>query len=47
MSTWLIVLVTLAYLATSIQQAVQRNYPVSVMFFGYAVANVGILSLIK
>ena len=47
MSTWMIALVTLCYAATCVDQAAKRNYPMAIMWFGYAVANVGILRMLK
>ena len=47
MSGWLVVLTGLIYLAVAIEQGVKANWPVSLMFFAYALANVGIYFQIK
>ena len=46
MSTPLIVIVTLIYAGVAIDQAVHGSWGGAVMFFGYAVANLGVLALL-
>jgi hypothetical protein len=36
-----------AYLWVSIDQALHRNWPMSVVYFGYALANVGLVVLAR
>lgn len=47
MSTPLVVLVTLAYLVTAIEQTYRGNFPVGLMFVGYTVGNIGLITLLK
>lgn len=42
MSPWLIVVCGLIYLYISIEQMIKGNFGVGIMYFGYAVGNVGI-----
>lgn len=42
MSGWLIVLTGLIYLYISGEQTVKGNWPMVVVYFGYALANVGL-----
>jgi hypothetical protein len=41
MSAWLIALTGLIYLYVTGEQAYRGNWPLSLMYFGYAFANVG------
>lgn len=43
MSKWLIVLVTLIYLGVSISFYLEKNKGMAIVFFGYALANVGLI----
>ena len=43
MSYWLVVLVTTLYCATAVLQTVQGNYGFGLMWFAYALANIGII----
>lgn len=43
MSAWLIILVTLCYVGVSVSEAWKGNYGVAIVFFGYSVANVGLI----
>lgn len=47
MSTPLVVLVTVAYLVTAVEQFIHKNYPVGLMFTGYTLANLGVMSILK
>ena len=47
MSTWLVVLVTLAYCWTALDQGFKGNYGTTVMFAGYAIANIGIINVLS
>lgn len=43
MSGWLVALVGVIYLAVCVDQYRQGNTGTAVMFFGYALANVGVI----
>ena len=43
MSNWLIVLVTVAYVGTTIDLFYKSQFGFAIMFLGYSVANIGIL----
>jgi hypothetical protein len=43
MSAWLMGVVTLIYFYCCADLAVQKNYPMSLAYFGWAVANVGVI----
>lgn len=45
MSAWLIALTGLIYLGVAIEQAVNKNAPMCVVYVGYALANVGLYKL--
>ena len=47
MSTWLVWAVTIAYLWTAIDQGIKGNLGTTIMFLGYAMANIGILNVIS
>ena len=47
MSTWLVVLVTLAYVGTAIEQALKGNMNTAIMFSGYAIANLGVINVLS
>ena len=47
MSTTLVILVTLAYLFTAIDQGLKGNYNITIMFTGYAIANLGIINVLS
>lgn len=41
MSGWLILFVGAIYLTIAIEQALKRNWPMAIVFAGYAFSNVG------
>ena len=43
----MILVVTFIYLATAAQFAVERNWGMSLCFFGYCAANIGIVMSLK
>lgn len=43
MSTALVVLVTVCYVGVSASEAANSNFPLSLVFGGYALANIGLL----
>lgn len=43
MSLWLIIVVTACYLVTSILQLIQGQLGFSLMWFAYAMANIGLI----
>lgn len=45
MTFWLLVIPTLCYAAASLAYAVKANWPLSIMYAGYAFANCGALWL--
>lgn len=47
MSSWLVVLIGLVYLGISADQFFKNNMGVALMFFGYALSNVGIYFTVK
>lgn len=47
MSGWLVALTGLIYLYISVEQALKGNAPMGVVYFGYALANVGLYLSIK
>ena len=47
MSTWLIILTGLIYAYVGAEQAWNNNYPMSLMNFSYAMANVGLYFMVK
>lgn len=47
MSGWLVMLVTLAYVWTSAEQFILSNPGPGIMFLGYAVANLGVILVLK
>jgi hypothetical protein len=47
MSSWLVAIFGLGYLYVAIEQVVRGNPWVALMFFGYAVANVGLYFQVK
>lgn len=44
-SFWLILIPTGCYLAASVSYGLQRNWPLAVVYAGYAFANTGLLAL--
>lgn len=42
MSTWLIAAIGLVYLGVAADLALQKNFPMSITFIGYAIGNVGL-----
>jgi len=46
-SAWLIALTGFIYLGVCVDQFVHRNWWMGVMYFGYALANVGLYVLAK
>ncbi len=42
MSAWLIALTGLIYLAVAIEQASKQNWPLFVVYLGYAFSNIGL-----
>ena len=47
MSDLLIVLVGLIYSGVSIEQLIRGNWPLSIVFFGYAFSNIGFWYALK
>lgn len=47
MSWPLIAACGLAYLYVSVDQAIRGNWPMSVVYFGYALANVGLVIIAR
>lgn len=47
MSSWLVVLTGLIYGWVAGEQVVKDNWPTALMFFGYALANIGIFFQVK
>jgi len=47
MSTPLVIIVTLIYLGVALDQFIKGSYSVGTMFSGYALANLGILGVVK
>jgi hypothetical protein len=47
MSAWLIAFVGVIYLVVCLHQIHDDNYPMAVVYFGYALANVGLYFLAK
>lgn len=47
MATWLVWAVTLAYLGTAIDLYIKQDMGHSLMFFGYAIANLGIVRALE
>lgn len=42
MSQWLVAATGIAYLWVSIEQLIKGNVPMAIVYFGYAIANVGL-----
>ena len=42
MSQWLVAATGIAYLYVAIEQLVKGNTPMAIVYFGYALANVGL-----
>lgn len=47
MSTHLVILVTIIYVYVSIQQYMAGNNAMCITYFGYAVANIGLIAALK
>ncbi len=47
MSAWLIALVGFIYLGVAVDEACRRNWPMAVVFTGYAFSNVGLYWMAK
>ena len=47
MSTWLVAAVGIVYTIVAFDQALKYNYPMAIMWFGYAVAQIGLLMMTK
>jgi hypothetical protein len=47
MSATLMILVTLAYVVTSVSELIKGNWPMGLVFGSYALANVGLIAAIK
>ena len=45
MTAWLIALPMACYLLASVSYGIQGNWPLSIVYFGYALANVGLLAV--
>ena len=43
MSSWLIIAVTIVYAWTALDLFIRKDIGHSIMFFGYAIANIGLL----
>lgn len=43
MSKWLIGLVTVIYLGTAVSFYIEKNKGMAIVFFGYALANIGLI----
>ncbi len=44
-SFWLLIVPTVCYAGESVAYGIQRNWPMAVVYFGYSVANCGLLAL--
>lgn len=44
-SFWLLLVPTLCYALASVSYGLQRSWPMAVVYFGYALANCGLLAL--
>jgi len=42
MSTWLVALTGLIYLWIAVEQFIKKDYAMAIVYFGYALANVGL-----
>jgi hypothetical protein len=42
MSGWLIALVGIVYLGVAVEQGLRKNWPMCVVFTGYAFSNIGL-----
>lgn len=47
MSSWLVALTGIIYLYISVEQALKGNASMGVVYFGYALANVGLYLAVK
>jgi hypothetical protein len=47
MSGWLVAGVGLVYLAVAVKQTLMGNWPMGIVFMGYAVSNIGFLVALK
>lgn len=47
MSAWLIALTGVIYLGVAVEQGIKSNWPMTVVYVGYALANVGLYALAK
>jgi len=47
MAGWLIIFVAIIYFIVGIDLAIKTNYGLSIAFFGYAFANIGLYMLSK
>lgn len=47
MSAWLVALTGLIYLYICVEQVLKGNFPMGVVYFGYALANVGLYLAVK
>ena len=47
MSTWLVLLVTFIYAYVSIEQYIKGDLSLAVVYFGYTVANFGLIMVVK
>lgn len=47
MSAWLIALVGLIYLGVALEQGLRGNLPMTIVFAGYAAANVGLFYIAR
>ena len=45
MSIWLIALTGFIYLGVAVEQAFRHNWPMTIVYLGYALANVGLCLL--
>jgi hypothetical protein len=46
-SAWLVAVVGLVYLWVALEQARQGSWPMAIVFFGYALSNVGFLVALR
>lgn len=47
MSTWLVYAVTAAYASVAVDQFIKDNMPGAIMYAGYAIANIGVIGMLK
>ncbi len=47
MSAWLIALTGVIYLGVAAEQGIKDNWPMCIVYLGYALANVGLYALAK